>query len=80
MLAAFYGDDTAFTVTSAGLGNATRNFTSFTAAIQEVQAARIYAGFHFRFSTRDGATLGTQVGQYITMHLMERRDRHDGTR
>jgi hypothetical protein len=72
VLAAFYGDHTQFTVTSAGFGNATRTFTSFSAAVQEVQDARIYAGFHFRFSTRDAATLGTQVGDYITMNLILR--------
>jgi hypothetical protein len=76
VLAAFYGDDTPFTVTSAGFGNATRTFTSFSAAVQEVQDARIYAGFHFRFSTADGATLGTQVGNYITINLMQRRHTH----
>jgi hypothetical protein len=76
VLAAFYGDNTHFTVTSAGFANATRTYPSFSAAIQELQDARIYAGFHFRFSTQDGATLGTQVGNYITANLMQRSPRH----
>jgi hypothetical protein len=73
VLATFYGDDTQITVTSAGFGNTTRAFTSFSGAVHEVQDARIYAGFHFRFSTTDGATLGTQVGHYITINLMQPR-------
>jgi hypothetical protein len=76
VLAAFYHDNTQFTMTSAGFGNAIRTFTSFSAAVQEVQDARIYAGFHFRFSTRDGAALGTQVGDYITANLMQRLHTH----
>jgi membrane-associated phospholipid phosphatase len=76
VLTAFYGDNTPFTVTSAGFGNATRTFTSFSVAVQEVKDARIYAGFHFRFSTRDGATLGSQVGNYVLEHLMQRQHRN----
>jgi hypothetical protein len=76
VLAAFYGGHTQFTVTSAGFGNATRTFNSFSAAVQEVQDARIFAGFHFRFSTRDGATLGNEVGDYITANLMQRLKTH----
>jgi hypothetical protein len=71
VLAAFHGDDTRPTVTSIGFGNATRTFTSFSAAVQEVKDARIYAGYHFRFSTTGGAALGTQEGDYITVNLMQ---------
>jgi hypothetical protein len=76
-LAAFYGNNTQFTVASAGFSNATRTFTSFNAAVDEVQDARIYAGFHFRFSTRDGASLGIEVGTYISLHLMQPRRHTD---
>ena len=57
--------DTGFTVTSAGLPGVQRNFTSFSAAVLQIENARIYAGFHFRFSVVDGATLGAEVSQYI---------------
>jgi hypothetical protein len=33
--------------------------------VLQVEDARIYAGFHFRFSTTDGATLGAKVGRYV---------------
>jgi hypothetical protein len=73
VLASFYGDNTAFSVTSAGLPGVQRDFTTFTSAVQQVEDARIYAGFHFRFSCTDGATLGTQVANYITSTLMQPR-------
>ena len=65
VLASFYGDATPFTVTSAGLPGVERNFTSFSSAVIQVENARIYAGFHFRFSTVDGATLGAAVADYV---------------
>jgi PAP2 superfamily len=71
VLASFYGDDTSFTVTSAGLPGVERDFMSFTAALQQISDARIYAGFHFRFSCVDGTTLGTQIGDYVTRTLMQ---------
>src|SRR6516165_1458512 len=71
VLASAYGNDTSFTVTSAGLPDVQRDFTSFTAAVQQVEDARIYAGFHFRFSCADAATLGAQVANYVTGTLMQ---------
>ena len=73
VLAFFYGNDTSFTVTSAGLPGVQRDFTSFTAAVRQVEAARIYVGFHFRFSCADGATLGAHVAHYVTSTLMQPR-------
>ena len=64
VLASFYGNDRGFTVTSAGLPGVQRDFTSFSAAVLQIEDARIYAGFHFRFSVVDGATLGAAVAQY----------------
>ena len=71
VLASVYGNDTSFTVTSAGLPGVQRDFASFSAAVQQVEDARIYAGFHFRFSCADGAALGTHVAQYVTGTLMQ---------
>lgn len=64
VLAAFYGDGTPFTLTSANMPGVTRDFTSFTEAVQQVESARVWAGFHFRFSCVDGATLGTNVANW----------------
>jgi hypothetical protein len=71
VLAAFYGNATPFTVTSAGLPGVQRDFTTFSSAIQQVEDARIYAGFHFRFSCADAATLGAHVAHYVTSTLMQ---------
>jgi len=71
VLASFYGNNTPFTVTSAGLPGIQRDFTTFSSAVQQVEDARIYAGFHFRFSCTDAATLGAQVARYITSTLMQ---------
>jgi hypothetical protein len=65
VLASFYGDDTGFTVTAAGLPGVERNFASFSSAVQQVGNARIWAGFHYRFSCEDGATLGVRVADYV---------------
>jgi len=70
VLASFYGNDTSFSVTSAGLPGVERDFTSFSSAVLQVEDARIYAGFHFRFSCVDGATLGAHVGDYVIDTLM----------
>ncbi len=37
----------------------------------EVANARIWAGFHYRFSTRVGTALGRQVGQYVANKTMQ---------
>ena len=65
VLAAFYGNHTSFAVTSHGLPGVYRHFTSFTAAIHQIENARIDAGFHFVFSVVDGATTGDNVAAYV---------------
>jgi hypothetical protein len=69
VLASFYGNHTSFTVTSAGLPGVERNFNSFSSSVLQIEDARIYAGFHFRFSCVDGATLGASVGAYVLGHV-----------
>jgi len=39
-----------------------------------VADARIYAGFHFRFSTDDATQMGTQIGRLAGSTLMQRVD------
>jgi hypothetical protein len=70
VLASVFGDDTSFAVTSAGLPGVQRTFTSFRDAVSQVSDARVWAGFHFRFSCDDGAVLGNQVAGYVAAHLM----------
>jgi PAP2 superfamily len=72
VLASFYGDDTSFTVTSVGLPGVTRQFMSFSSSVLQIADARIYAGFHFRFSVVDGTQLGQQVADYVTQTVAQR--------
>jgi hypothetical protein len=69
VLASFYGDGASFAVTSPAVPGVERDFTSFAAAVQQVSDARVWIGFHFRFSVEDGATLGSEVGQYVVEHV-----------
>jgi hypothetical protein len=79
VLASFFGEDTSFTVTSAGMTGAERRFTNFPDAVEQVQDARVWGGIHFRFSTQTGALMGAEVAQYVMrtrlrpLHGCERR-------
>jgi hypothetical protein len=42
----------------------THRYTSLHAFNDEVSAARIYAGFHWHFSTRVGKEMGWKIGAY----------------
>jgi hypothetical protein len=42
-----------------------------TAYTEEVANARIWAGFHYRFSTRVGTDMGLQIGEYVVKNVMQ---------
>jgi hypothetical protein len=46
-------------------------FTDMTAYTQEVADARIWSGFHYRFSTRAGTEMGRQIGEYVVRNVMQ---------
>ena len=52
-------------VTSATAPGVTHRWTNMTAFTDEVANARIWAGFHYRFSTRVGTEMGLQIGEYV---------------
>jgi len=54
--------------TAPGVTHRWTNMTSFT---EEVANARIWAGFHYRFSTRVGTEMGYQVGAYVVQSVMQ---------
>jgi membrane-associated phospholipid phosphatase len=74
VLASFFGNETDFTVTSNGLPGVTRSFSSFSDGVAQVTDARVFAGFHFRFSCNDAAATGAQVANYAESTLMQRTD------
>ena len=54
--------------TAPGVTHSWSNLDDFTT---EVANARIWAGFHYRFSTRVGTALGRQVGEYVANTTMQ---------
>jgi hypothetical protein len=54
--------------TAPGVTHRWSNLDDFTT---EVANARIWAGFHYRFSTRVGTALGRQVGEYVANTMMQ---------
>ena len=65
ILSNYFGEDTAFTVSSDGLPGVVRYFSTFSAAIDEIKNARVFGGIHFRTACNDGQTLGNAIGDYI---------------
>jgi hypothetical protein len=52
-------------MTSTTMPNVTHRWTTLAAFTQEVANARIWAGFHYRFSTLVGTEMGGKVAQYV---------------
>lgn len=76
VLASFYGNDTAFTATSAG-SSAVRGFTSFSSAVAQVEDARVWGGIHFRFACETAADMGAAVANYVERTQLLRVRGHD---
>ena len=56
-------------LTSPTAPGVTHRWASLTDFSQEVANGRIWAGFHYRFSTRAGSTMGAEVGHYVAAHF-----------
>ena len=59
------------TMTSPTASGVTRRFTNMKAYGDEVANARIWAGFHYRFSTRAGTNMGLNIGDYVAKNSMQ---------
>ena len=70
VLASFFGEHASFTATSAGVPGAVRSFTRFSDAVAQVADARVFAGFHFRFSCDEATHMGTKIAKYVQKTLM----------
>jgi hypothetical protein len=53
------------TMTSPTAPGVTHRWSNIWAYADEVAMARIYAGFHYRFSTRVGQDMGRKIGRYV---------------
>jgi hypothetical protein len=58
------------TLTSPTAPGVTHRWTNMWALTDEVSQARIWAGFHYRFSTRVGEDMGRKIGQYVVKNIM----------
>jgi hypothetical protein len=72
VLADYFGDDTLFMVQSPAVPGWVRFYPSFSAAVEEITDARVFAGIHFRAACEDGAILGSDVADYVLENLMRR--------
>ena len=61
----------AVAMTSATAPGVTHRWTNVRAYTDEVSDARIWAGFHYRFSTRVGQEMGRKIGQYVARNVMQ---------
>jgi len=58
-------------MTSPSAPGVTHRWTNIRAYTDEVSQARIWAGFHYRFSTRVGTGMGYQIGEYVVKSVMQ---------
>jgi hypothetical protein len=72
ILAAAFGENTAFSVTSE-IRPGTRSYASFSEAIAEIADARVFGGIHLRSSCTRGNSLGRAVADYVSRHVMRAR-------
>ena len=49
----------------------TRHYARFKDVVQEVNRARVWAGFHFRNSDQEGASLGRKVGRFVVENFFQ---------
>jgi hypothetical protein len=57
-------------ITSPTAPGVTHRFTNTTVFADEVANARIWSGFHYRFSTHVGTDMGLKIGEYVVTTVM----------
>jgi hypothetical protein len=79
ILAAAFGENTDFSLTSEVRPGTTRSFHNFSDAIAEIADARVFGGIHFRTSCVRANTLGRAVADFVSRHVMREQgdDRDD---
>jgi len=77
VLTSFFGSHTAFsTTTSTCPAGVVRSYDSFQAMADEVGESRIFIGFHFRSSIRDGARMGRHIAHRTVHRFLQPLDPH----
>jgi hypothetical protein len=73
-LESFFGRDRIrFSVDSLVTGE-TRHYTRFSDVVEEVNNARVWAGFHFRYSQEDGTRIGRNVARFVAKNFFQPLD------
>ena len=68
ILAGYFGSPKVTFSVDSKVTNTTHTFTSTTALMDQVEEARIYAGFHYHHSVIEGKVLGTKVAHQLLEH------------
>ncbi len=58
-------------MTSTTAPGVVHHWTNLGTFADEVATARIWAGFHYRFSTRVGTDMGRKIGRYVVQNVMQ---------
>ena len=58
-------------MTSSTAPGVTHRWTNLSVFADEIANARIWAGFHYRFSTHVGTDMGRQIGGYVVKSVMQ---------
>jgi hypothetical protein len=64
-------------MTSRSAHGVIHHWSNMIAFTDEVANARIWAGFHYRFSTRVGTQMGNQIGEYVVENVLQRMNTSD---
>jgi hypothetical protein len=81
VLKSVFGDDVPeVSMTSLTAPGVTRKWTRIQDYTDEVSVARIYAGFHYRFSTKIGEDMGRKIGALTVATQLRRTEATAGSR
>ena len=73
-LESFFGPGrTSFSLDSLVTGE-TRYYDRFKDVVEEVNNARVWAGFHFRYADKDGSKLGRKVARFVVTNFFQPLD------
>jgi hypothetical protein len=78
VLSNLLGENTRFSMTSDSLLGVKRSFGSFSAAMEEVKNARIFAGIHFRSACDDGQKIGIDVANHVLQNSLQPINQNPG--
>jgi membrane-associated phospholipid phosphatase len=71
VIAAFFGANTPFSVTSEAMSSVTRSFPGTAAALEEIADARVFGGIHYRTACQHGQALGATVAAFVLEHILQ---------